>query len=345
MLQPFCLVPSLFSELPSGSVMTNYHCSAVLELMKSLLDYGVIIVATEDGSPNSLLEHISQWPPKYQKRAAELLKKLVANKRFVKVVTPYVKAGCTRGCGDVFGLAAAMGGVTVVGGHNAHLCASGNKVISQSVTDYPTSVVCSANHAAQSFVIANGTWSKPMFEKSVLVPLFRYAKHVKVYDRYIGRTVTTFIRGGVGVARFKQSYIETIRWFLSVFLRVATQAPRSFEVIGALNAHERQPVEVAAAAQEFRNLEVQLRAQYSVPISLSLREEDHTKSMPHSRYLITDQIGILVERGFELLWNDYEMRNAGLNPAIDERRLRDVAVVKCFDCSAVATDTRKLGVL
>lgn len=64
--------------------------------------------------------------------------------------------------------------------------------------------------------------------------------------------------------------------------------------------------------------------------------------MLHRRFLITEQTGVLVERGFELLWDDSEMIKRGFTPNVDPRPLWDVTVAYCRDEDKIETAMRKL---
>ena len=94
-----------------------------------------------------------------------------------------------------------------------------------------------------------------------------------------------------------------------------------------------------------RNFEAAMRAATGVPVRLFLKAESHVARCPHGRYLVTDQVGVLIDRGFDLLWDDNKMRTSGLNPTTDPRPIRDVAVILCNDCNSVETQTRVLPAL
>jgi hypothetical protein len=90
------------------------------------------------------------------------------------------------------------------------------------------------------------------------------------------------------------------------------------------------------------NFETAVQTASGIPARVLLKEESRTSKCPHGRYLVTDQAAILVDRGFDLLWDDARMLGAGLTPATDPRPIRDVAVVLCSDCNAVDSQTRLL---
>ncbi|MEH2162106.1 MAG: hypothetical protein V7K38_13945 [Nostoc sp.] len=58
--------------------------------------------------------------------------------------------------------------------------------------------------------------------------------------------------------------------------------------------------------------------------------------------MITDQIGVLIERGFDLLWTNQQMRDNGLNPSNDDRPIRDVTISRISEPNKIETAVRRL---
>jgi len=73
-----------------------------------------------------------------------------------------------------------------------------------------------------------------------------------------------------------------------------------------------------------------------------VREEGPGRFCNHDRFLITDQISIKVERGFDMLWSDREMQNAGLTPGIDARLVRDLNMNVVDDAGPIESDYHQL---
>ena len=89
--------------------------------------------------------------------------------------------------------------------------------------------------------------------------------------------------------------------------------------------------------------EADMKRRYSFDFTLKIKEESgRDQEMPHARYLITDQIGILIERGFDLLWTDQQMRDNGLNPSNDDRPIRDVTISRISEPNKIEAAVRKL---
>jgi hypothetical protein len=130
---------------------------------------------------------------------------------------------------------------------------------------------------------------------------------------------------------------------VGVFLGVGGAARGGvFEIYCGIEAHLINARHRAQLKTEMQNFEAAVRAATGVPVQILLKEESHAARCPHGRYLVTDQSAVLIDRGFDLLWDDNKMLAAGMNPAKDPRPIRDVAVVLCNNCNSVETQTRML---
>ena len=191
-----------------------------------------------------------------------------------------------------------------------------------------------------SYVLGDGKWNKTDFEREILKPIFDTAKHIKIFDRWIGKSAFNKHRGTV---QFNRNYKRTLEWIIQVFKNVGGAGRGGiFEIYcgiegGSLNA--RQSGQLKSEMQKF---EAAIRAATAIPVQIILKNESNTSKCPHGRYLVTDQVSVLIDRGFDLLWDDAKMQSCGLNPAIEPRRIRDVAVVLCSDCNQIDAQTRAL---
>jgi hypothetical protein len=172
------------------------------------------------------------------------------------------------------------------------------------------------------------------------MPVLRTAKNVKIYDRYIGRSM---VRRGFGFVGVAPGYKRSLEWIVSVFKTLGGASRGGvFEIYCGVDA--------AAISTKFRpqlrieaaKLEAALKSILGANVQVTLKEESKAAQCPHGRYLITDQVAVLVERGFDLLWDDNAMTAAGLNPLASSRPIRDVAIVRCEEYRAVEAHTKML---
>jgi hypothetical protein len=194
-----------------------------------------------------------------------------------------------------------------------------------------------------TYVLGDGQWNQVDFEREVLTPLFATSKHVKIYDRWIGRSAFNRQRGFI---KFNDNYKRTLEFVIHTFSKLGGGTRGGlFEIYCGIEGHILSRSQRGRIRNEMHNFQLAVQAATTIPVQVILKEESFTTQCPHGRYLVTDQVAVLIDRGFDLLWDDNRMRGMGLNPAVDPRPVRDVAVMVCNNCNAVETQTRLLPAL
>jgi hypothetical protein len=188
---------------------------------------------------------------------------------------------------------------------------------------YPTSRLFLSRRSRLSIYAADGEWNQTRFESDILVPLFRDAKHLKIVDRYLGRTYFEN-----GLYAIKDGYRRTLDWVISTFAQATDPSrPHDIQIHAGLGPKRRAAADVANAAAAFRSYAQQLSTTTSLPVSIHLYQE-RPGQLLHARYIITDQAGIMIDRGMDMLWSDAQMRAAHLATTAP-RPLRDFALAYC----------------
>jgi hypothetical protein len=264
--------------------------------------------------------------------------------RFVPSQLAYVPAA---NCAEA--VCQAFVGVSVVNTDAFHLtdekCATCPNSVALSprsveALEYFVSQFSRARRDRLAYILGDGEWNQNNFEREILRPVLATAKHVKIYDRWIGRSAfdQRFRR-----VRFSSNYKQTLEWVVNTFRSVGgTTRGGIFEIYCGIEAHLVNTRQRAELKREMQAFEAAVFAATGTTIQIFLKEESHSARCPHGRYLITDQSAILIDRGFDLLWDYRKMRSAGMNPATDPRPVRDVAVVLCNNCNSMETQTRML---
>ena len=209
--------------------------------------------------------------------------------------------------------------------------------------EYFISQMSRSRRERMAHILGDGQWKQRDFERAILKPILETAKHVKIYDRWIGRSAFDKNRH---VIRFNDNYKRTLEWVVQVYSKTGGSARcRAFEIYCGIEGHlisARQRVQLRSEMQSF---EAAVRTASGIPVQLFLKEESRALQLAHGRYLITDQVSVVIDRGFDLLWDDRRMQGSSLNPILDPRPIRDVAVLLCNDCNSIETQTRRLPAL
>lgn len=165
-------------------------------------------------------------------------------------------------------------------------------------------------------------------------PIFRYAKHVKLFDRFLGHHLTAGFPHGEPLTSGTRLYIRYnfasgLEWVLRHFTQANKHGEcRTFEVMTGLNHNHYHPTVIDAAATALRDLASTLSARYCFPMTMIIKREAAGHTMRHARFLFTDQLALMVDRGFDLLRSDGKVRDVVITHVSDpgkiEREVRDL---------------------
>jgi hypothetical protein len=214
-----------------------------------------------------------------------------------------------------------------------------------SIQDYSISQFYGQRAASRVHQVNRGEWEVQFFERQVLVPLFMDAKLVKIYDRWIGNSIPTrdYQQKVLAATNVEERFRQTLEWIISVFLAASTQPLKRLEVYSGIDTRNKDNKEIGIIVAALRAFENDIRNKFNFPsFVLSVKEETRQSRMLHGRYLLTDQIGIAVERGFDLLMDDSAMKDMGLDPVRQARRVQDCLLAYSPDASKVDLLVRTL---
>jgi hypothetical protein len=324
-------------SIPSDPSTQRFFYSAGIGLLYDLALAGVLIVDSGNCISSELFTAVDKWPVKYRKRAKELLTKLRVTNRIVKTADGYELAGTCPIESCKHGVAIAKNHAATAIAYGPCMACAGDQVPGSYLVDlaeYPLSTVFRESRLGRTLILGNGQWTQLEFEQKVLIPVFTYAKHVKIYDRHIGRSIWTRDAGGMPLkeSTVSPNYRITLEWIFKLFLATSpVKLSRVFEVCCGLDVRFMTALEIQVALKALKHFEEQMQKLTGFPFHIIVKRETRQDTLPHARYLITDQVALLIERGFDLLWSDEQMTRHGLPPSSQPRRIRDVVVASCPD--------------
>ena len=341
MLLKTILSPSVLQGIPEDELAQKLFCNSQIQLLQDLTDNCVVIVDSNQSIKKEIIAAIEKWPVKFRKPAKEILKLLANRNRFVTLTVQYsLCSNCNNPtCQKCIGMALNCFPNAIFITEDCCLCIKNQSLPIRPIdaSEYGISPFFKQRRQFNSITLSNGEWEQEKFEDKVLTPLFGDAKHIKIYDRMIGRATGQS-------AVMPEHYQSTLEWLLDVFLqKSSSQRERVFEVYSGIDVRYLNPKEVSDTQALLRKFETNMQRKYNFPFKITLKQEDgRDQEMPHGRYLITDQIGILIERGFDLLWTDQQMKDAKLIPNVDSRLIRDVTISRISESSKIEKAVRKL---
>ncbi|MEH2412436.1 hypothetical protein [Nostoc sp.] len=331
--------PTIFNGMPEDVLAQKSFCNTNIQLLYDLTENCVILLDTDKSISNAIIDAIEKWPVKFRKPAKELIKELRNKNRLVVAPKEYtVCSQCNIDyCQQCIGIALSCSPNAIFTTEDCCQCVKNQTLPIRPIDTAEYSISRFFQHRRQisPLTLNNKEWNQEQFEDKILIPLFRDAKHIKIYDRMIGRATKDFI---------PEHYKNTLEWVFDIFLQESSsRTERIFEVYSGLDTRYLSHQEIIDIKNLLCQFEADMQRRYSFPFTLKLKEESgRGQEMPHARYLITDQIGVLIERGFDLLWTNQQMRDNGLNPSNDDRPIRDVTISRISEPNKIETAVRRL---
>jgi hypothetical protein len=347
MLLQATLSPQLLAGVPVDLYTQKLFCNLWLGLLYDFAESCVVLLPGSHATEADYLAAVGRWPTKYKKRAQELVTMLHQRRRFVPSQAAYSPSlTCLQAdCQAFIGVSAVNPEAFHLTNENCASCPGSVALAPRSLEalEYFVSEFSRHRRGRLAYVLGDGQWTQSDFEREVLRPILTTAKHVKIYDRWIGRSA--FDRNS-GTVQFNSNYKRTLEWIIHTFQNVGGVARAGiFEIYCGIERHLVGVRQRAQLRTEMKNFEIAVQSTTGVPVKLILKEESQAARCPHGRYLVTDQASVVIDRGFDLLWDDRKMQNEGLIPGTDPRPIRDVAAILCNDCKAVEAQTRMLPAL
>lgn len=317
-------LPRLYSDLPGNEAGAGRHCSQILALLRDMDRNCILLIDSDNSDSGSVMRRemfrgVHGWPQKYRRKGQELLRELGNRNRMIMVGNGGVmEVACgAPGCQHAVVVAKAGTPELVIGLEECGKCTSfaERDVAVIGINDYPLSSFVDSRKEAETIALTDGEWDRAEFEQRVWQPLFQYAKHVKIFDRHIGRHLQQ--EGDRFNRQMGNAYAASIEWVFGQFASLsAGRAVRSFEVTCGLQSDKLSDENRVGAAEVLRSFAGSLSAKYGLKMEMNVKVEKHDAEMPHDRCIITDQIAVSVSRGFDLLKRNGRVRDVviGLLP-------------------------------
>lgn len=351
MLHRIMISPSVFSSLPEEPRSQTLFCNAVNGFLLDLLDNGVVLdVADAERSAVIFFRQlVESWPIKRKQRVRELLKKLEKKNRFVTLRIEHDGFNTDEiffkndFCKNSIKILSDDSLTSLVTGQDCCIALHQSSIPNILITDidnYSDSLLAKYFRAAKTKDFGSGEVTKLEFEQEILVPIFRDAKHIKIFDRYIGRSVIGDRGNNIHIAQYlKEGYRKTLEWMIEIFCRESIyRQERTFEIYTGIDKFqqltEKDLQDIKSAFQSFQKT---VEGRLSIHINFFLKKEKYKENeedvnspsleLRHQRYIVTNQVGLSIDRGFDLLLGD---------------SMRDVSVSFIPKTDGIKRDTDKL---
>ncbi len=319
-------IPAVYTLPPSGGAHELIHCSLLLLILEGFVGNGLILVDETGQIRKAISDAVQNWPPDYRKKGEEILIQLDKRNRFVGVSTAedITPPACPEPlCQLALKIAQSEDFDLCLAKLNCSDCMSLPGAVDPLSYSATGAIVAILNRG--SVVLNDGEWDKTLFEANVLYPVLRHAKHVKIIDRWVGRSLEW--KGGT--FRIAENYARALQWIFEQFVTtVGGRYTSGFEVFCGIRDRDCHG-HAEDAAQTLKRWAADRTNEFGYPMTIHVKLEVPTQEMRHDRYLITDQVAIHVGRGIDLLQRDC-------------RHVRDVTLGIIQDPGKIETEVKNL---
>jgi hypothetical protein len=345
------LFPSFFSGVPAQEPGRRLTVASILMLLEDIAENSLIFVDRDNVIFRELSAQLDSWPADYRTRAQKLLEFIAKKNRFVRIKTGYPRIkSCCNACREACSLLAHMReSHSHVMGFVPATCKACVAQISPplnicELSEYPLSEFFRKRRSARAITLKDGQWSSDDLADRFIRPLLAYANILKIYDRLIVRSMWTgsdkALPGSQLELLLSPNFDRTLAWLFEILGANKRRFP--IEIYSTLDSGSMDNTHLQLAKNVLEKLCSDAKKKYNLSVAVFAKKETPFEGMPHGRYIVTDQFAFLVERGFDLLWDDAKMQKASLNIATTKRRVRDVSISLCEDASSVELMTSRL---
>ncbi len=241
---------------------------------------------------------VQAWPDKYRKKGEMLLTQLKKRRRFVDLnVGPLQSFSCTHGACRI--------AVNIAKGSTAKVlicrraCRAGMSAATETLLvspdEYHASDFSDLRREAERRELGEGELTPERFAAEVCAPVFRYAKWVRIIDRWVAKHL---LARDNDACEIRPRWRESLTWLARVLAAHAAAMQKPQLVIFSDLFGEDQFRE-ARARKDLDAFEEAVCTETGC--SLQIVTPALQAPFPHDRYLITDQIALEFSRGFDLL--------------------------------------------
>lgn len=298
-------IPGIYHPLPRNASHRDTYCGLLISMLLDALRNCEILVDQDEAIYNAISQAVATWPVKHRKRGEELIKTLHDKGRFVKSAGESGAAypdSCNKPlCHRAFAIASdpCMRFELTLTVPGCRACAALPKAVD--VNSYHSSNFAVERCYKEDLDLNREEWKRDRFEKEVWEPIFRHAKYVRLHDRYPGSNLTRKDNCIIIRPRWQAS----LDWIVNqVKLHSRQSPPPEIDIFCEYGGRgpKKGSISFAEAENGFETWTQSMKNATGLTVRVHLSNPGMgQEKQKHRRLLVTDQIVLLVERGFDLL--------------------------------------------
>lgn len=358
MLSKIVILPMALSAVPTDPEAAELFFSSIISALQDFAENCVLVMeGTKIGgrivATGSLLTALDQWPPKFKIRAQKVLKALETRNRII--LEDGTKSPC-KGC-SIPVCSLALGAAVVSSAkYPLDLILAGGPCVACSGTTFPQITLGASRYFVSEFsrkrrsqrtlLLGDAEIDATQLEKRFLEPVFTCAEVLKLYDRLIGQKILPREAAKAGASTrdigLPENYRLTLEWLVRSFARYSCASMKLVELYTTVDYSYMDKNHIQRFERSIREFIDAIENTSGIRIRVYIKQETEQQKMVHGRYLLTDKIGFLVERGFDLLWSTEQMAGASSGGTGRAPFVRDVMISICPAAERIESLTARL---
>lgn len=342
-------LPILYS-IDREDLRADLKYGACIQILRDALENCLILYPVGQGTFEDINASLKRWPSTRSKKAIAVLMQLRNRNRFVAVSFDRHggRLSARNSCCESLAITQLTKPDALIGPdicQRAPICAiESSRIIT--LENYAFSGFADERRNGLTCELRAGEWSKVEFEQRVWKRVFRHARHVRLFDRWVGRKtcemidklspthVTALSSGQDFTTRdewstmFPANFERGLTWIFEQFM-MHSRCGERFELtteISPRNFSRQIPNRAMVSAgnilcQFADKLSASSGARKTgIRFDLKIKTGTYDSEMAHARFLVTDQIKLSIDPGFDLLDSRGNLRAVRISPAaeIDE---------------------------
>jgi len=312
-------------ETTANETEQRFNCSAVVGALRDAVANGVLLVDRQGTIETAATDELTRWPIKHRQRAQELIVKLKKRNRIVQIDAPIDERCLLTSCQHAIGIASSQvtDAVVIPAACVCRRECFANPKTAIPIDEYIASSFATKSRSSQSIVFSDGQVVAAEMAQRVFQPIMLHARYVRLFDRVLGTHLTNQLvgqryAGSSNPPHPSYAFERSLTWLFQLYATQGVSPIRTMEICTAVEGQSLSEGEIAEAAAALRGLAARMGrtvapARDAIQLSMTVKVESASQRMRHARFLFTDQVQILVERGFDLLRADGRVRDAVLS--------------------------------
>lgn len=277
--------PDIYS--PEEFYKNSLYPSVLLSTLKSWMRNCVILVDNQNRLTGRILSHLNGMPPQDKKNIKVCLEKLMKNNR---IIGRNIDTVLGEGTDNDFKVCREI----VINHHpDAFIVAAKNvEALNDQADPCEGKTVVLSEYPSSSLFDDIGRYDFTIgteHDYTIIEGALRYARHIKIFDRNIGRY-------------WGEDYRQSLEYFFDLYRDVGEYSKEGrIEIVTGMveNKDEDRRKNQEKYESLFVDFREKVEQEYPFEIRFTIKRESSSKNLPHPRYLRTDQFLIQLDAGFK----------------------------------------------